>query len=69
MTKNRRIELFNLFESKAKEQGTTVTQIAKQNGIDANLMTYWRQGRSVPKADKLIILTKAIGEPVEKFLS
>lgn len=42
------------FEKILKEHGNTVYQVAKATGIAASTFTDWKNGRSCPKADKLM---------------
>ena len=48
--------------------GKTTYQVSKDTGIPENIFTYWKQGRSKPKAEKLLILAKYFGVPVETFI-
>ena len=41
------------FEALLKMNGTTVYRVAKSTGIPASTFTDWKNGRSVPKAEKL----------------
>ena len=44
---------FQIFEQLLKERQTTVYRVAKSTGIPASTFTDWKNGRSVPKAEKL----------------
>ncbi|MBE6546370.1 MAG: helix-turn-helix domain-containing protein [Ruminococcaceae bacterium] len=44
---------FQIFEQLLKERQTTVYRVAKSTGIPASTFTDWKNGRSVPKTEKL----------------
>ena len=44
---------YHIFENLLKIHQTTVYRVAKATGISATTFTDWKNGRSVPKADKL----------------
>lgn len=44
---------YSRFEQLLRTRGVTVYQVAKATGIAASTFTDWKNGRSVPKADKL----------------
>ena len=45
---------YQIFDQLLKERQTTVYRVAKQTGIPASTFTDWKNGRSVPKADKML---------------
>ena len=45
---------YSAFEQLLQSRGTTVYRVAKATGIAPSTFTDWKNGRSVPKADKLI---------------
>lgn len=47
--------------------GVTDYEVAKQTGISTSTLTNWKYGRYKPKFDKLLILAKYFGVPVEYF--
>lgn len=49
------------------ERGVTAYRVSKDTGIAANTFTDWKNGRSNPKFDKLLILAKYFDVPVEYF--
>lgn len=69
MEKEKRIELFQKFEGEIKAQNRTVTSVAKECNISPVIMTHWRNGRSIPSVESLIVLTKQIGTTVEEFIA
>lgn len=44
---------YQRFEELLKARGITVYRVAKETGISASTFTDWKNGRSVPKADKM----------------
>lgn len=50
-----------------KEKGVKASEIAKETGLPSSLFTDWKKGRYTPKADKLYILAKYFGVPMEVF--
>lgn len=47
--------------------GVTDYRVAMDTGITKSTFTDWKSGRSTPKFDKLLILAKYFGVPVEYF--
>ncbi|WP_313188090.1 helix-turn-helix domain-containing protein [Lacrimispora sp.] len=45
----------------------TAYQVSKETGIAQSVLSDWKTGRSKPKFDKLMILAKHFGVPVEYF--
>lgn len=64
-------EVINLYEKYAElleKTGKTTYQVSKDTGIPENIFSYWKNGRSKPKVDKLLILSKYFNVPLETFL-
>lgn len=51
-----------------EKSGKTTYQVSKDTGIPENIFTYWKQGRSKPKVDKLLVLAKYFDVPLETFV-
>ena len=49
------------------ERGLTDYRVSVDTGITKSTFTDWKTGRSKPKLDKLLILAKYFGVPVEYF--
>lgn len=49
------------------ERGLTDYRVSVDTGITKSTFTDWKTGRSKPKFDKLLILAKYFGVPVEYF--
>ena len=43
-------------------------QVSKDTGIAQSVLSDWKTGRSKPKTDKLAVLAKYFGVPIEYFL-
>ena len=49
------------------KKGVTDYRVASETGITKSTFTDWKNGRSKPKFDKLLILAKYFDVPVEYF--
>ena len=49
------------------EKGITDYEVAKQTGIATATLTSWKQGIYTPKVEKLMLIAKYFGVPVEYF--
>lgn len=61
------IKVYEKFATLLSERGITAYRVSKDTGIAANTFTDWKNGRSNPKFDKLLILAKYFDVPVEYF--
>lgn len=68
MTKNERIASFKKLQLLAEEKGFSVSRLAMVCGMSNNFMTYWKQGRSIPKADKMLKIARQLDISVEELL-
>lgn len=59
---------YEIFENLLKREQTTVYRVAKATGISATTFTDWKNGRSVPKADKLKRVADYFGVSLEYML-
>lgn len=59
--------MYEKFAALLEQSQKTTYQVAKETGIAENIFSYWKNGRSKPKFDKLLILAKYFGVPVEYF--
>lgn len=60
--------MYKKYEELLAKTGKTSYQVSKDTGIGENTLSYWKSGRSTPKTDKLQILAKYFGVPIEYFL-
>lgn len=58
-------EKFQLLLDKANK---TPYQVSKDTGISTATLSNWKNGVYVPKVDKLLIIAKYFGVPLEYFL-
>lgn len=60
--------MYKKFAELLKKTHKTAYQVSKDTGIGENTFSYWKNGRSNPKIDKLKILADYFGVPIEYFL-
>ena len=60
---------YSIFERLLHEKGATVYQVSKATHIAASTFTDWKNGRSVPKADKLKKIADYFGISVDYLIS
>lgn len=59
--------MYKKFADLLARTNKTAYQVAKETGIAQSILSDWKTGRSKPKFDKLLILSKYFGVPVEYF--
>lgn len=59
--------MYEVLEKLMKEKGVKASDVAKETGIPSSVFTDWKKGRYTPKADKLYVLAKYFGVPMEVF--
>ena len=60
---------YGIFDRLLKTNETTVYRVAKSTGISASTFTDWKNGRSVPKMDKIKLIADYFGVPLEYMLT
>lgn len=60
--------LYKKYEELLRRTGKTSYQVSKDTGIGENILSYWKNGRSKPKTDKLKILADYFGVSIDYFL-
>lgn len=60
---------YNIFENLLKMNKTTVYRVSKDTGIAASTFTDWKNGRSVPKLDKIKLIASYFGVSLEYMLT
>jgi len=60
--------LYCKFEQLLKDRGLTAYKVAADTGIATATLTEWKKGTYKPKVDKLMVLAKYFGVPIEFFL-
>ncbi len=58
---------YRLFENLLKTHKTTVYRVAKATGISSSTFTDWKNGRSTPKADKLVLIADYFNVSLDVF--
>ena len=59
---------YQRFSRLLSEKGVTVYRVAKDTGISASTFTDWKNGRSVPKTDKMMKIADFLGVGIEELL-
>ena len=59
--------MYEKFSALLDKTNKTTYQVSKDTGIAKSVLSDWKRGRSKPKFDKLLILAKYFGVPVEYF--
>lgn len=60
--------MYKKYEELLRRTGKTSYQVSKDTGIGENILSYWKNGRSKPKTDKLKILADYFGVSIDYFL-
>ena len=60
---------YKIFEDLLKSNKTTVYRVSKSTGISASTFTDWKNGRSVPKMDKIKLIADYFGVSLDYMLS
>ena len=48
-------------------RGLTASQVARETGLNRQLFVDWKAGRSCPKGDKMMVIARFFGVPMETF--
>lgn len=59
--------MYRIFEQLLEQKGVTAADVARGTGIAKSTFSSWKNGDSVPKADKLYAIAKYFGVPMEVF--
>lgn len=60
--------MYEIFRELCDEKGVTPYRVGKDTGISRSIFSDWKNGRSVPKADKLKKIADYFGVPVTVFI-
>ena len=60
---------YKIFDDLLKTNKTTVYRVSKATGISASTFTDWKNGRSVPKMDKIKLIADFFGVSLEYMLN
>lgn len=61
--------MYENFEELLKLRNLTAADITRMTGISSTVFSEWKKGKSVPKTDKLILISKALGTTVEYLMT
>ena len=61
--------MYEKFQKLLDERGVTAYKVSKETGIATATLTEWKNGTYTPKVDKLMLIAKYFGVPIEFFLS
>lgn len=59
--------MYEKYEELLKKTGKTSYQVSRDTGIGANIFSYWKNGRSKPKIDKIKVLADYFGVTLDYF--
>lgn len=59
--------MYEKFAVLLEKTNKTAYLVSKETGIPQSVLSDWKRGRSKPKFDKILILAKYFGVPVEYF--
>lgn len=65
----RRDIVYSKFVQLLQERGLTAYKVSQETGISQSTLSDWKTGRASPKADKLLVLARYFGVPIEYFLT
>ena len=60
--------MYEKFEKLLIERNTTAYQVSKETGVATSTLTEWKKGTYKPKIDKISLIAKYFGVPIEYFL-
>ena len=60
--------MYEKFRQLLEERGITAYRVAKDTGLTPTVFYDWKSGKSNPKFDKLLVIAKYFGVPVEYFV-
>lgn len=59
---------YDVFERACKEKNLTAYRVSKYTGVPTSTFTAWKQGKYMPKRDKLLLIANYLGITVESLL-
>lgn len=66
--KESRIEKYNYVKSLVDEKGVTFAEFQRKTGLENVNFTDWKNGRSMPKVDKLVQIANYFDVPLERLI-
>lgn len=61
--------MYEKYAALRDERGLTDYRVSADTGIPTSTFSNWKAGRYKPKVDKLLILAKYLGVPIEALLA
>lgn len=59
--------MYEKFAKLLEDRGVTAYQVAKATGISPTTLSEWKNGKYVPKADKLMMIAQFFNVPLDYF--
>lgn len=59
--------MYNVFSKLLQERDVTAYAVSKATGVSQSTLSDWKNGKSVPKIDKLKLIADFFGVPLEAF--
>ena len=60
--------MYRKFEELLEKNNVTAYQVAKETGIATSTLTEWKNGTYKPKIEKLALIARYFGVPLETFV-
>lgn len=60
--------MYEIFESLIKERGITAYRVYKETGVSQSTLSDWKNGKSIPSAQKLKLIADYLGVTVDFFM-
>ena len=60
--------MYRKFVQLLQERKITAYKISKDTGISQSTLSDWKTGRAIPKMDKIVIIARYFGVPVDYFI-
>lgn len=61
--------MWEIFEKLLEEQGLYAYKVSKMSGVTTTTLTNWKQGKYIPKQDKMQKLANCLGVSVEYLMT
>jgi repressor LexA len=68
MSKEQRQQSFEKLENLVRARNTTLYKVAGDLGFARSLFSDWKSGKSMPKTDKLLEISKYFGVDIDYFI-
>ena len=58
---------YKRYEELRDKAGMTNSEVAREIGTSHAIISYWKNGKRIPKVDKIILIAKLFNKPVDYF--